>query len=266
MNRVRSFAATILMTAGTLALAPSLAGAQEAKDVIQGSLNAASPRDGRPYEVRTVRLNAGQRYEISLESGDFDPMIELLSADAPDRGSRGGDDDEECILASDDDGGEGNNALIEYTPDTSGTYKLRIKAVDGDLGRYTLKMNRLAPLPPPVRESGTRATMEGTIYRGALSRNDPTVRQRPVKDYLVTLTANKTTILSLQQDGDEFDPVLELYKGTRGQGDPEERDDDGGEGRDSLIVFTPEESGPYVIRATTTGEGGVGRFKLTVVQ
>ncbi len=254
------------VTAAAVAALAWPAQAQETGDVVRGTLGAQSPRDGRPYEVRSIRLNAGQRYEISLESDDFDPMIELLRGDAADTVSGDSDDEDSGVLASDDDGGEGNNALIEYTPETTGTYKLRIKAVDRDLGRYALKMNRLAPLPAPVRATGTRGTMESTTYRGTLDGNDATVRQRPVEDYLVTLAAGKLTIISLEQDGDEFDPVLELYKGTRASGDAEETDDDGGQGRNSMIVVKPGETGPYVIRVTSTGRDNRGKYKLTVVQ
>ena len=236
--------------------------AQGAGTPIQGTLGADSPRDGRPYGTRTLTLKAGQRYVITADSEDFDPMLELYAPDAD-------MSDDDNAVAQDDDSGEGNGAAIEYTPERSGQYKLRIKAVDSDLGRYTLRIRELPPLPAPTRATPvSTSTMTVRVFSGELTASDPEVQNKRVDDYLIRLEGGKPAIISMDRDrnNDDLDPALALFQGERNTGNPVETDDDGGSGVNAMIVFTPEATGNYVIRATSTGDRGKGKYTLRVAQ
>ena len=253
--------ATVLGSGVALGMgAPALA--QGAGVPIQGTLGSDSPRDGRPYGTRTLTLKAGQRYVITADSEDFDPMIELYAPDAD-------MSDDDNAVAQDDDSGEGNGAAIEFTPDRSGQYKLRIKAVDSDLGRYTLRIRELPPLPAPSRVAPVSSgTMTVRVFAGELTASDPEVQHKRVDDYLVRLEGGKSAIISMDRNpnNDDLDPALAIFAGERNTGDTLETDDDGGSGVNSLIVFTPETTGNYVIRATSTGDRGKGKYTLRVAQ
>ena len=258
----RSATVLAIVASGAALALSAPAWAQSAGTPIQGTLGADSPRDGRPYGTRTLTLKAGQRYVITADSEDFDPMLELYAPDAD-------MSDDDNAVAQDDDSGEGNGAAIEYTPERSGQYKLRIKAVDSDLGRYTLRIRELPPLPAPTRATPvSTSTMTVRVFSGELTASDPEVQNKRVDDYLIRLEGGKPAIISMDRDrnNDDLDPALALFQGERNTGNPVETDDDGGSGVNSLIVFTPESTGNYVIRATSTGDRGKGKYTLRVAQ
>lgn len=221
-----------------------------------GTLDRKSPRLGSPYEERIEEFEAGQRYEITVESDDFDPMVELFY----------GDDADEPLV-SDDDGGDGTNSALEFSPSTTGRYRVRIRSVNEELGDFSLNIRTLQPLPPPVRPTATsKGTMEVVTFEGRLSNSDLEVSGRRVDDYLIHLDAGKPAIIALDADDNELDPVIEVYFGHRSNGGQVASDDDGGEGRNSIVVFVPEKSGDYIVRATSVGDTSTGSYVLKVMQ
>lgn len=78
----------------------------------------------------TIELQADETIQISLESTEFDPYIELFDED--------GDS-----IASDDDGGEGLNSLLIFTAPSSGTYTIRVRSFAGDSpgGEFTIAVD-----------------------------------------------------------------------------------------------------------------------------
>lgn len=260
MKRIGARLLGATLAVGAMALGAPLA-AQGNGEAVTGRLGSDSPRDGRPYATRTITLKAGQRYAITASSDDFDPMIELYTADAD-------MNDSDNAVAQDDDSGDGNSAFIEYTPEIGGQYKVRLKAVNSELGQYSLRVRELAPLPAPTRPTATgSATMSVRNYSGSLMSTDAEVQGKRVDDYLFQFEAGKAVYLMLDREGSgDLDPALAVFEGSKPSGDPKETDDDGGEGVNSMIVFTPSKTGNYVVRATSAGESGTGKYVLRVAQ
>lgn len=246
------------IAAASAALAVGVAGqAQQNERQFPGQLDSKSPKEGRqPYQVRTMALEAGQRYAFSAESEDFDPALRLSFAD---------DNDE--MLAEDDDGGDGTNAYLEFVPERSGTYRLRVSAVSDSKGSYVLKVRDLAPLPAPVRPKAEGAsTVSFKHYSGALTTTDGEVQGRRVDDYVFHFQAGKQVFLFLDGEKDKLDPLIEVYPASgRYSSEPLAQDDDGGDDVNAFLLFTPEESGDYIVRATSAGEERtLGSYQLRV--
>ena len=245
------------VVAGALSFGvPTLA--QKGDRQLPGQLDDNSQRDGRPYQVRTMTLEAGKRYAFTAESEEFDPALRLSFANT---------DDEE--IAEDDDGGEGRNAYLEFVPAQSGEYRLRVVSVGDDMGSYTLNVRELAPLPAPLQPTAIgSSSIAFKHYAGALTRTDGEIRGRRVDDYLFRFEAGKQVMIFMDRDADGLDPVVEVHAGNdRYSTDPIASDDDGGDGMNAFLTFTPEESGEYIVRATSAGsERAMGGYKLRVGQ
>ena len=233
--------------------------AQQNERQFPGQLDSKSPKDGsQPYQVRTMTLEAGQRYAFSAESEDFDPALRLSFAD---------DNDE--MLAEDDDGGDGTNSYLEFVPARSGTYRLRVSTVSDAKGAYVLKVRDLAPLPAPAQPKAEGAsTVSFKHYSGALTPTDGEVRGRRVDDYVFHFQARKQVFLFMDGETDKLDPLLEVYPASgRYSSEPLAQDDDGGDDVNAFLLFTPEESGDYIVRAMSAGEERtLGSYQLRVGQ
>ena len=224
-----------------------------------GQLESKSPQnDGKPYQVRTIPLEAGKRYAFSAESEDFDPALRLSLAD---------DNDE--AIAEDDDGGDGTNAYLEFSPARSGTYRLRVSSVSDSKGAYLLKVQDLPPLPALLRPNpvGT-STITFKHYSGALTEADGEIRGRHVDDYVFRFEGGKQVLIFMDREGEDLDPYLQVYApGNRQGSEALESDDDGGDGLNAFLSFTPKENGEYIVRATSSSdERDTGSYRLRVGQ
>lgn len=219
-----------------------------------GKLERRSPRDGEIYDSHPLQLSAGKRYEIGVESTEFDPQITLTDPDAE-------------VIAEDDDGGEGNNSLIEFSPTRSGTYRIRVKAVDdGKAGAaYKLTMRELRPLPAPVRaKPATTASLRMESYGGSLDASDGEVNKRYEDEYVFHVEGGQTMLFFLNSSA--IDPVLQIYDlPGRTTGRSIDQDDDGGSGQNAFIAFSPKDSGDYIVRATSANEHETGAYTLRAV-
>lgn len=94
---------------------------------------------GGDTDAFRIELQAGVAYSFALErtpGGLTDPYLSLLGSG-------------EQVLASDDDSGGAANALLGFTPTTSGTYYLRAAdALGGGTGSYTLRASTSDSQPP----------------------------------------------------------------------------------------------------------------------
>jgi hypothetical protein len=95
-----------------------------------------------------------------------------------------------------------------------------------------------------------------------LAMNDPmdAARNQPAKVYKVKLLKGRTYVVDMRSEA--FDTFLRL---TDAKDQQLADDDDGGEGTDSQIVFSPTKDEEYKIYATTF-DGGLGQFTLKVSQ
>lgn len=99
--------------------------------VFAGELTDSDPTDGGHYKDYAVTLTAGQPAIISLSSDAFDALVKVYSERDADP------------VASDDDTGGNLNSLLVFTPETDGTYYIRVTSFDaGSTGAYTLRITK----------------------------------------------------------------------------------------------------------------------------
>lgn len=217
-----------------------------------------STEDGHRYDDHVVRLEAGQRYRISLDSDAFDAVLRLYrsTSDEP--------------VAENDDGGESLNSRISYQPTVSGDYVLRATSYSADgRGAYSARVETQAPLPPPVTTPGQIVSATGTwsLWQGTLTNADPDMEGRHYRDYLIRVEAGQTRYISLTAS--DFDPMVQVFAAAeRGNDTPMtlDEDDDGGVGLNSFLVFAPDEAGDYIVRVMSFGSEGTGAYTLYVSQ
>ncbi len=176
-----------------------------------------------------VRLAAGERLEVLMESDDFDSYLELYGPDGN--------------YWSDDDSGGNLNALLTMTAPVEGVYELKARSFGlGDvLGVYTLTLAE-----PPLLIS---------VFRANGAFNGEPVR------FGVPLVEGGT--YTLEVGSSAIDTVLTLY-GPDGEYIAE--DDDGGEGTDSRLRFSPSHSGTYNLEVRGYSTSNHGSFVVQVYE
>jgi len=250
---VASTALAVLATSPALAQGPVWSGDGTLAD------SDRATEDGHRYDDHVVRLQAGQRYRISLDSDAFDPVLRLYrsTSDEP--------------IAENDDGGESLNSRLSFQPTESGDYVLRATAYSADgRGAYSARVETQAPLPPPVTTPGQTVSSSGnwSLWQGQLTSNSAQNDEGAhYQDYLIRAEAGQTRYISLTAG--DFDPVIQILRAAdRGNEEsyPIEEDDDGGIGLNSFLVFAPDEAGDYIVRVKSYGSDGTGAYTLYVSQ
>jgi hypothetical protein len=208
-----------------------------------------------------VHLEAGQRYRLSVVSTAFDPVAHLYRP--------GNVQTDESQVAMNDDS-DGLNSRISYTPTESGDYTLRVIGFAADArGAYTADVAALPPLAPPTSTPGRQVAVNGSwlLWEGALSDTDPDAGGHPYHDYLIHLDAHQVRFIALEGMG--FDSVVQILRpADRDSDNPNivDSDDDSGVGFNSLLAFSPDEGGDYIVRVTSFGENAKGSYRLWVSQ
>lgn len=249
------FRTASLLALAAASLAPAAAMAQTPWSVSGQLEDGDSRADENRYDDHRIRLEAGQRYRISVDSDAFDPIAHLL---------RAGEDEP---VATNDDAEDGLNARIYYTPPASGDFVLRVTGFAADArGPYTAAVAALPPLPAPVSEPGARVTTQGSwaIWQGELSASDPDLNGQRYDDYLIHVAAGQRRYIAVEAAG--FDTLVQVLRAAdRGAERVEavDQDDDTGPGLNSLLGFAPEEAGDYIVRVTSFGEG-MGPYRLAI--
>lgn len=249
------------------ALAAALAApamAQPAEPIhVAGELTTSDARgeEQHRYDDIRVHLEAGQRYRLSVNSEAFDPVAHLYRP--------GNVFTDETQVAMNDDS-EGLNSRISYTPTESGDYTLRIVGFAADArGAYTADVAMLPPLAPPITAPGTPTAASGTwlLWEGDLSATDEQSGSQYFDDYLIHVDAHQIRYISLEGMG--FDAMVQIIRpADRGSESPDvvDSDDDSGVGFNSLMAFSPDEGGDYIVRVTGLGEHATGRYRLWITQ
>jgi hypothetical protein len=116
--------------------------------------------------------------------------------------------------------------------------------------------------PTPVDPKPAVVTEKELRFDGKLSEDDPKVMDKPAKIHAVKMSPNKTYIIDMESR--EFDAYLRILDAG---GKQLAYDDDGGEGLNSRLRFTPPREGDYQIVATSFGPGkGSYLLKVRVAQ
>jgi len=256
---MRPIATSCVALAALLTATPATA--QQALWSVSGELSDGDARgsdEGHRYDEHRIRLDAGQRYAITLDSEDFDPVARLY---------RAGSDEP---VAENDDGGESLNSRIVYTPTESGDYVLRATSYSSDgRGTYTAGLQALPPLAPPITSPGQTVSSTGTwsLWQGVLSSANVDSDGAIYQDYLIRSEAGQVRYISLSSQ--DFDPVIMMLQvDQRDSAMPDliDVDDDGGIGLNSFLVFSADQSGDYIRRVRSYGGGETGTYTLYVSQ
>ncbi|HYI47867.1 MAG TPA: hypothetical protein VEX35_05310 [Allosphingosinicella sp.] len=195
----------------------------------------------RRYDDHSLRLEAGQRYRIAVDSTAFDPVARLYRAG------------ETNTPVAENDDGEGLNPRISYQPEVGGDYVLRVAAFGADgRGAYTAGLVSLPPLPPsvpvPWSVSGRIETGDGA---------EAGTEGRRYDEYSLRLEGGRRYRLSV--DSSDFDSLARLYRA--GSDEVLAQDDDSGDGLNSLLSYRPTESGDYVLRVSPLDAEARGRYR-----
>lgn len=253
---MRRFA--LSLTAATAALAIAAPAHSQVPWTVQGQLTNSDDKDGdgHRYDTYQVLLNAGTRYAVSAETpeGGFDTMVQVLRPGAAEP------------VAQNDDAGGTLNSRVNFTPDRTGVYLIKVLAFSADgRGPYSARVEALPPLPPPT--SGDPDATEHVTWRvwnGELTATDPDKDGRHYHDYLVHMRAGQTRMIAADAVGGDLDLMIQVFAPGNREGDAADSDDDSGPGFNALLGFRAEAEGDYIVRVTSFGENGVGRYRLSI--
>ena len=176
----------------------------------------------------------------------------------------------------DRDSGWNYDSLKDFTPDASGTYYVvaaaggyLIQAAGGAFtGTYTVVVGK------PADDYAASVATTGTVAAGgsATGKIELSTNGRDQDWFAVELEAGKSYRIEVKgadsRDGTLRDPVLVGVFDKDGQGIAGTGDDDGGDRRNSLKVFTPETSGTYYV---AVGGGfddssAIGTYRVVVTE
>jgi hypothetical protein len=204
------------------------------------------------FDQYSFPVRSGQRLQLDMTTEAFDAFLDLGRMRAGAWES----------IKTDDDGGSGTNARIRYTATEDGTLMVRARSFgEGSTGAYTLSV-REAAAPVAARPQAVRL---GETVRGALSETDAVLEDEEIHYDLYTLQGRDGQRLAIEMRSDSFDTYLDLGRMRGGTWESLRTDDDGmGEGTNSRLLVTRPESGEYMIRARSLGEGSTGAYTMIV--
>ena len=228
---------------GTIRLGQTIEGTLAERDA-QGA-------DGIPHDAYVVRARQGDRFALSLDADDFDPVVAV--------GQGTGDDFVE-LGRNDDSAAGGLNSYLVFIAPRAGSYVVRASAVSEQArGSYSLT---LAEAPEPLRAEPIAI---GDDVGGALSEDDG-VNEAGARADGYRFTGRADQRIRAEMRSTAFDAYLELYSEIEGVRTSLNSDDDGGdEGTDARLVFTLPTDGDYVLEARAFAEG-TGAYQLSLAE
>jgi hypothetical protein len=223
-----------------------------------GRLTIDVPAEGqlerrRDVDWFAVDLQAGVAYAVDQEGADTrqgtlaDPRLTLLDA----RGNP---------IGGDDDGGTGLNARLLFTPERSGRYFVAAGAFGDATGTYRVTVFEYAGFADDVGGTPRDAAAIdiGTTTEGVLEVPGDS------DFYAVTLTAGVLYAIDLEGQptgrGTLPDPLMALLDAG---GRFVAGNDDGGQGLNARLMFTPDRTERYFIEAAGFSTSA-GSYTLTV--
>ena len=213
-------------------------------DEIDGRLDedSAQSDSGAPADLYRFTGRAGQRVAISLKADDFDSYLELFDAN-------------HNSLATDDDSGGELNARLTFVLPDDGDYLIEARGFSDANGRYDLKLEEVAPPPPPT------ALSFGQTVQGDLKEGGPTDDAGRLFDGYAFSGTEGQRVQAIMRSGD-FDALLQVAKA--GEEFEELASDDDGlrQGTDARLTFTLPEDGDYILRALPYSSSGKGLYSL----
>lgn len=206
----------------------------------EGSLTQTSPtmEDGSAYVEHSIRLEAGQQVDISLESDDFDAYIQVR-------------DPNNEVLGEDDDSGGGTNAHLTMLAPSAGRYTILANSYGpNEYGDYTLHVRR-----------ETTGEVVGT-WRGELDTNDPKTFSE-FSHPTETLEASAGEVYEIVLMSAEFDAYL-VVENEDGVAIAE--DDDSGGSTNSKVTLPVAVDGTYTIVVKSYDDFAGGAYTLMIMR
>lgn len=233
----------LLACASALVAPPALAQVRDLDDeqsdvrVFQGRLS------GEPA-VFSITVPADTALQIDvIATGDLDPVVRVLDAS--------GD-----LIVEDDDGGDDLNSRVRIgAEDRSRRITIEVDSFNADWaedesygGSFDLRL-----ATSDYVEVGTRPVTYGASETGTLMG----------EEHLFTMQGEEGQMveIALLATDETLDPYLELRDAS---GETIAFNDDGGEGYNSLLRHTFDDSGTYIIAARGFGDDHTGSYRLRV--
>lgn len=191
--------------------------------------------EGRPY--RFYLEGTGQ------EGGLGDPLLTLFDVNG-------------TQVAADDDGGVGVNSYLTFASTTGGVYYAAVSGYEGSTGQYYLRAT-------DTDVPGNISTDE-FLDQGGDERTSKIDMPGDSDTFRVELEAGVRYTIEVNGSGDAplADPFLTVLNM---ENEEVTSDDDSGAGRDARVRFTPEEGGPYFLKATGLG-GSTGWYTISIAR
>jgi Ca2+-binding RTX toxin-like protein len=220
-------------------------------EIISAQLTNTDLFDGSSfYDDYALNVPSGETITIDLTSDQIDPIVLVyeLNSGFP--------------VAENDDLGDGSfNSRVQFTPRQGIDYAVRARSFgEQNQGSYTLEVNSssgdisIVPLAAGTASINNEPTLQATIS-GQLTNTDRSVADSFYDDYL--LTAESDSPITIDLTG-TFDAYIYVYNEN---GEVLAFDDDGGEGFNSRVEFTPDADETYVVRASSYGSAE-GNYNL----
>ncbi len=233
------------------------AGRAEVGETVTGTVDTPHDRDWF-----AISLQAGKGYSIDL-IGDF-----LSDRELRDTYIHGIYDSDGNLVEGthDDDSGAGKVARLFFSPEESGTYYVAAGAYLSDTGDYRLSVSEFSIPDSDDHPAGTATTAALGEDGTALG----TIEVAGDRDWIaVTLEGGTNYRIDLKGsptgNGTLSDPFLRGIFDANGNRASAERNDDSGTGVNSVVYFTPEDSGTFFVEAGAYDDE-TGTYTLSVAE
>jgi hypothetical protein len=243
---------------------------------VAGEFAEQTPRLTGKGRFQSYRFSgrADESVVVTMESGDTDPFLYLASVAG----------ESVRIVGTDDDGGEGVNARLVATLPVTGEYLVVATAYASSdtarVARYSVTLDSCddacaaegAEAPASTSDAAAsrrilaaprRSIQPGVPVRAALVVGDSTLADGSYF-HAYTLEATAGSVVRASIESSAFDTFLFLY---RVEGDSLVRvayDDDSGEDTNSLIEWTVDTTGSYILVANALSRDSHGEYTLAV--
>ena len=194
--------------------------------------------EGRPYRFTLSGVGASAAEALA------DPYLALYDAN----GNQ---------VAADDDGGTGLNSYLSFASPTGGPYFAAVSSYGASgTGGYVLSVSDTDVPGNVYTDEALDAGEDGRASRIEMPGD--------LDYYRITLEAGVRYVIDVRGDGDNplADPFVTIMDS---QNERVTSDDDGGDGLDARLRFTPSQEGEYYIQASGLG-GSTGSYQVSIVR
>ena len=221
-----------------------------------GTLTPDAPTfaDGSYYRAYSFNGRGGDTITADVESVDFDANVILTDG----HGNR---------LIGNDDGGGNCNARLTYVLPRDGAYRVYVNSsATAEIGPYRLALRRggSAALPDSTCHGFGRVkglVRVGQTIEDTLTSEDPIFSGDSSHFQRWVLPVTRGQAFTVDLTSQAFDAYLIL---THGPGDKILENDDGGNGCNARIVYTPLDDRPLRILVNTAQKHETGPYVLRV--